>query len=88
VQSSPLAASTWDCIRKMALVRLAPRVRQVPQQLMQAAHDREHSEHQRRAWLAARGGAPPVLAAEGDLRDLLPGAEAVIDGTAAEAALP
>ena len=43
---------------------------------MELAHDREHLEH----LLCGSRCAPPVLATEGDLGDLLPRAEAVVYG--------
>ena len=50
---------------------------------MKLAHDRERAEH----LPGGVRGLPPVPAAEGDLGDLLAGAEAVVDGTAGEAAV-
>ncbi len=64
--------------------RQRQRLRQVPEQLVQLPDHREHREHLPRA----AGGAPPVLPAEGDLRDLLARPEAVVDGAALEALLP
>jgi len=60
------------------------RFAQVPEQLMELPHDREYPEHLR----CERGRPAPVLPGEGDLGDLLPGAEAVVGGAAGEALLP
>jgi hypothetical protein len=49
---------------------------QIPEQFMETAHDREDLEH----LLGGLRGQPPVLSAEGDLGDLLPGAKAVVNG--------
>src|SRR6266542_3353692 len=62
----------------------AQRLGQVPEQLVELPHDRERLEHPRRGVR----GTPPVLPAEGDLGDLLAGAEAVVGGAAWEAPLP
>ena len=51
---------------------------------MEVPHDREHLEH----LLCGPRCPPPVLSAEGDLGDLLPGAEAVVDGATPKALLP
>jgi hypothetical protein len=50
---------------------------------MKISHDREHREHLR----CSSRGLPPILPAEGDLGDLLPGTEAIIDGTTPKAPL-
>ena len=57
---------------------------QIPEQLMEVPHDREHLEH----LLCSLRGPPPVLSAEGDLGDLLPRAEAVVHGATPKALLP
>ena len=57
---------------------------QIPEQLMELPHDREHLEH----LLRDLRRPPPVLSAEGDLGDLLPRAKAVINGATREALLP
>lgn len=57
---------------------------QIPEQLMEIPHDREHLEH----LLCGSRGMPPVLSTEGDLGDLLPGAEAVVHGATSKALLP
>ena len=57
---------------------------QVPEQLMEVAHDLEDGEH----LLCGSWVLPPVLPAEGDLGDLLTRAEAVVYGAAAKALLP
>src|SRR4029453_9021384 len=57
---------------------------QVPEQLMQAPHDRERGE----AWRSQSRVPSPVLAAEGALGDLLTGSEAVVGRAAREAPLP
>lgn len=57
---------------------------QIPEQLMELPHDREHLEHP----LRGSRGPPPVLSAEGDLGDLLPRAEAVVNGATRKAPLP
>lgn len=60
------------------------RFRQIPEELVEVPHDSEHLEH-----LACDSWSPPpVLAAERDLSNLLPGTKAVIDGAAGKAALP
>jgi hypothetical protein len=51
---------------------------------MEVPHDGEHLEHQ----LSGLRGTPPVLSTEGDLGDLLPGAEAVVNGATPKALLP
>src|SRR5260370_28327184 len=51
---------------------------------MEVPHDREHLEH----LLCSSRGPPPVLSAEGDLGNLLPRAEAVVDGATPKALLP
>src|SRR6266540_3718986 len=51
---------------------------------MELPHDREHPEH----LLRGSRRAPPVLSAEGDLGDLLPRAEAIVDGATRKALLP
>jgi hypothetical protein len=53
-----------------------PHVRQVPEQLVQPAHHREHGEHRRGA----------LATAEDDLNDVLARAEAVVGHAAGEAA--
>ncbi|GHO70926.1 hypothetical protein KSC_098180 [Ktedonobacter sp. SOSP1-52] len=50
---------------------------------MQVSHDREDREH----LPGTLGSLSPILATEGNLGDLLPGAEAVIDGATPEALL-
>ena len=57
---------------------------QIPEQLMELPHDREHLEH----LLCGSRGPPPVLSAEGDLGNLLPRAEAVVNGATRKAQLP
>jgi hypothetical protein len=57
---------------------------QMPEELMELPHDREHLEHLHRDSRRP----PPVLAAEGYLGDLLPRAKAVIHGAPREAPLP
>jgi hypothetical protein len=57
---------------------------QIPEQFMEVSHDREHLEH----LLCSSRGPPPVPSAEGDLGDLLPGAEAVVNGAPPKALLP
>ncbi len=57
---------------------------QIPEQLMEVLHNREHLEY----LLCGSRGPPPVLSAEGDLGDLLPGAEAVVNGATPKALLP
>jgi hypothetical protein len=57
---------------------------QIPEQLMELPHDREHLKHLH----CDSPRPPPVLSAEGDLRDLLARAKAVINGTTGEALLP
>ena len=56
------------------------RLGQVPEQLMELAHDRERSEHPGRC----SRGALPVRPAEGDLGDFLSRAEAVVCGAPGE----
>jgi hypothetical protein len=57
---------------------------QVPEQLMELPHDHEDLKHPLRgSWRPA-----PVFAAECDLGDLLPGAEALVNGTTRKAPLP
>ncbi len=51
---------------------------------MEVSHDCEHLEH----LLCGLRGQPPILSAEGDLRDLLPRAEAVVNGATPKALLP
>ncbi len=51
---------------------------------MEIAHEWEHLEH----LLCRSRGLPPVSSAEGDLGNLLPCAEAVVDGTTPKALLP
>jgi len=60
------------------------RFAQIPEQLMELPHDREHLEHP----LRGSRGATPVLSAEGDLGDLLPRAEAVVNGATRKTLLP
>ncbi|GHJ53825.1 hypothetical protein Nm8I071_31320 [Nonomuraea sp. TT08I-71] len=60
------------------------RLGQIPEQLVQGSHDGEGVEHPP----GGRRVGPPVAPAEGALRDVLAGAEAVEDGAAGEAALP
>jgi hypothetical protein len=57
---------------------------QVPEQLMELPHDREHLEHRLRSVRRP----PPVLSAEGDLGDLLPCAEAVVHDATRKSLLP
>ncbi len=57
---------------------------QIPEQLMEVPHDREHLEH----LLCGSRGPPPVQSAKGDLGNLLPRAEAVVDGATPKALLP
>jgi hypothetical protein len=57
---------------------------QVPQQFMELPHDREHLEH----LLGDSRRLAPVLPAEGGLCDLLPRAEAVVNGTPPEPLWP
>lgn len=57
---------------------------QIPEQLMEVPHDRKHLEH----LFGGSRGLPPVLSAEGDLADLLPRAEAVVDGATLKTLLP
>jgi hypothetical protein len=57
---------------------------QIPEQLIELPHDREHVEH----LLGGSWGLPPVVSAEGDLGNLLPRAEAVINCTTSKAPLP
>ena len=57
---------------------------QIPEQFMEVPHDREHCEH----LLCGLRCLPPVLSAEDDLRDLLPGTEAVVHGATPKALLP
>jgi hypothetical protein len=59
------------------------RLGQIPEQFVQRAHHRERVEHPARG----RRVGPPVPPAEGDLGDLLAGAEAVEHRTAGEATL-
>jgi len=56
---------------------------QIPEQLMEVPHDREDLEH----LPGGLRGPPPVLSTEGDLGDLLPGAEAVVHGATPKALL-
>ena len=57
---------------------------QIPEQLMELPHDREHLEH-----LPGEAWAPvPVPSSEGHLSDFLPCAEAVIHGAARKTVLP
>src|SRR5450759_3979031 len=56
---------------------------QIPEQLMELPHDREHLKHLH----CDSPRPPPVLSAEGALRDLLARAKAVINGTTREALL-
>ncbi len=51
---------------------------------MEVAHDWKHLKH----LLCNSRGLLPVLSSEGDLRNLLPCAEAVVDGTSSKALLP
>jgi hypothetical protein len=51
---------------------------------MELPHDREYLEHLLRGFW----GLPPVVSAEGDLGNLLPRAEAVINSAASKAQLP
>jgi hypothetical protein len=51
---------------------------------MELAHDRKHSEH----LLCDVRSPPPVFPAEGDLRDLLPRAEAIVSRATRKAPLP
>ncbi len=51
---------------------------------MEIPHNRKHLEH----LLCRLRSLPPVQAAEGLLRDLLPCAEAVVDGATPKALLP
>jgi hypothetical protein len=51
---------------------------------MELPHDREHLEH----LLSDLRGPSPVLSAEGDLGDLLPCAEAVVNGATRKSLLP
>jgi hypothetical protein len=60
------------------------RFAQIPEQLLEIPHDREHLEHLLRGVL----GPPPVLPAESDLGDFLPRAEAVVNGATPETLLP
>jgi hypothetical protein len=60
------------------------RFSQIPEQLMEDPHDREHLEH----LLCSSRGVPPILSAEGHLGDLLPGAEAVVHAAPPKALLP
>lgn len=55
----------------------------IPEELMQVPHDRESREH----LLGDSRVLPPVLTAEGDLRDLLPRPETVIDGATSKTLL-
>ena len=57
---------------------------QIPEQFMEIPHDREHLEH----LLCGSRDAPPIMSAEGDLGDLLPGTEAVVNGATSKALLP
>src|SRR2546430_17693040 len=57
---------------------------QIPEQLMEGAHDREHRKHLLCGWR----GLPPVLSTERDLGDFLPGAEAVVHRAPPKALLP
>jgi hypothetical protein len=57
---------------------------QIPEQLMEVPHDRKDFEH----LLCGSRGLPPVLPAVSNLGDLLPRAEAVIDGATPETLLP
>ena len=57
---------------------------QIPEQLMELPHDREHRKHLLRDLRCP----PPVLSAECELGDLLPRTEAVINGATREALLP
>jgi hypothetical protein len=60
------------------------RLGQVPQQLMQQSHHREHLEH-----LGARvRRLPPITPTERHLRDLLPGTEAVIHRATGKTTIP
>jgi len=82
------ALGLLECVAELPVERAGcgqrQRFAQVPQQLVELAHDREHPEHLR----GDAGRRPPVLPAEGDLGDLLARAEAVVDGTARKAPLP
>jgi hypothetical protein len=60
------------------------RLGQIPEQLMELPHDREHLEH----LLRGVRGTAPVLSAIRDLGHLLPCAEAVVDGAPPKASLP
>ena len=60
------------------------RCHQVPQQLMKLPHDRERRKHLRRRLRVLA----PVPPSEGDLGNLLAGAEAVIHGATRETVLP
>ncbi len=51
---------------------------------MEVPHDREHREH----LLCGSRSLPPVLSAEGDLGDLLPRTEAIVNGATPKALLP
>src|SRR5262245_32867113 len=51
---------------------------------MEGPHDRKHREH----LLGRCRVLPPVTSCEGDLGNLLPGTEAVVDGTPPKALLP
>jgi hypothetical protein len=57
---------------------------EIPEQLMEVPHDREHLEH----LLCCSRGPPPVLSPEGDLGDLLSRAKAVVSGATPKALLP
>jgi hypothetical protein len=57
---------------------------QIPEQLMKLPHDREHLEH----LLRGSWGLLPVVSTEGDLGNLLPRAEAVINSATSKAPLP
>jgi hypothetical protein len=57
---------------------------QIPEQLMELAHDREDGEH----LLRGSRDPPPVLSAEGDSGDFLARAEAVVHGATRKALSP
>ncbi len=60
------------------------RLVQVPEQLVQVAHDREHREH----LLGDLRGLPPVVPVVDVLRNLLTGTEAVVHGATREPSRP